>query len=155
MIRSSLALACVVVVALVLSGCGSEANNGPPTVRYGDSICVECGMILSDERFATATIIEGDRGDEPLLFDDFNCQMIFESKHSDLIIVDRWSHDYGTIEWIHTADAWFVRSDQLQTPMASHIAAFDGQVEAEEFAKTLEGEVVDFESVWKLNSLAP
>ena len=65
----------------------TETNGGPPSIRYGDSLCVECGMIVSAERFTAAIIIEGDRGNEPLLFDNFNCQMIFESKHTELTIV--------------------------------------------------------------------
>jgi len=138
-----------IVSVVALAGCGSETNDGPPSVRYGDSICAECGMIISDERFTTATIIEGDRGDEPLLFDDFNCQMIFESKHTELTIVDRWSHDHGSSEWIHMADAWFVKSDQIHTPMASNIASFLKQSDANAFSTSLEGEVVDFQSLQK------
>lgn len=105
-------------------------------------------MIVSDERFATATIIEGDRGNEPLVFDDFNCQMIFESKHTELTVVDRWSHDHGTKEWMHMADAWFVKSDQLHTPMASHIASFASQENAQSFANPINGNTVDFKALW-------
>lgn len=137
-----------VAAVFALAGCGADDADGPPSVRYGDSICAECGMIISDERFATATIIDGDRGNEPLLFDDFNCQMIFESKHADLTIVDRWSHDHASSTWLHTADAWFVRSDQLRTPMASHIAAFESKEVAHAFAEPLEGETVSFDTVW-------
>ncbi len=137
------------LIGLTLTGCGSETNDGPPAIRYGDSMCIECGMIISDERFATATIVEGDRGNEPLLFDDFNCQMIFESKHTDLAIVDRWSHDHGSNAWLHMADAWFVQSDQLHTPMASNIASFATQEDATAFAQPIDGAVLDFPSIWK------
>ena len=146
----SLWLVGAVGAVVVIQGCGSSAVDGPPEIRYGDSICIECGMIISDERFATSTIIVGDRGDEPLLFDDFNCQMIFESKQTDLTIVDRWSHDHGSLEWLHTSEAWFVRSDQLSTPMASHLALFESQASAKEFAESLGGEVIDFQTVWML-----
>lgn len=137
------------IAACAMAGCRSEADSGPPSVRYGDSICAECGMIVSDERFATSTVIEGDRGDEPLIFDDFNCQMIFESKHGDLVVVDRWSHDYNSREWLTMSQAWFVKSDQLHTPMASNIAAFSTKDQAESIADPLGGEVVDFQTLWK------
>ncbi|MBL4590428.1 MAG: nitrous oxide reductase accessory protein NosL [Phycisphaerales bacterium] len=133
-----------IAAVFAMPGCGSDTNDGPPSVRYGDSICAECGMIVSDERFTTATIIEGDRGSEPLIFDDFNCQMIFESKHTDLTIVDRWSHDHGTNEWIRMDDAWFVKSNKLHTPMASNIASFKAKSDADTFAKTLNGQVSDY-----------
>ena len=138
-----------VLAMMVLSGCGADSDGGPPNIRYGDSICVECGMIISDERFATATIIDGDRGNEPMTFDDFNCQMIFESKHTEFVIVDRWSHDHGSSEWISMADAWYVKSDQIRTPMASHIASFATEADAESFAEPIDGEVIRFAPLWK------
>jgi len=138
-----------VLAAMALSGCGTDTDGGPPNIRYGDSICAECGMIISDERFATATIIDGDRGNEPMTFDDFNCQMIFESKHPELTITDRWSHDHTSSEWISMADAWYVKSDQLRTPMASHIASFTTKAEADAFAAPIEGQVVNFATIWK------
>jgi len=135
---------------MTLPGCGVDSDAGPPNIRYGDSLCIECGMIISDERFATATIIIGDRGNEPMTFDDFNCQMIFESKHTDLTIVDRWSHDHTSSEWISMADAWFVKSDQLRTPMASHIASFTTKPQAETFATPIQGQVLDFKTLWPI-----
>lgn len=134
-------------ILTTLTGCGSELEDGPPMVRLGDSLCAECGMIISDERFTTATIIVGDRGNEPKLFDDFNCQMIFESKYTQFTIVDRWCHDHGSSEWIQMGDALFVKSDQLHTPMASNIAAFEHQSIAESFSMPIDGQVMDWDSL--------
>ena len=142
--------ACIGVLlgSVVLGGCGSESNDGPPDIRYGDSVCTECGMIISDERFASATVVDGDRGKENLVFDDFSCQMNFEAKHDEIVIVDRWAHDHGSLQWIHMADAWFVQSDQLLTPMASHIASFASQEDAAAFAEPIDGDTKDFQSLW-------
>ncbi len=129
-------------LVFMLTGCRSDTD-GPPTIRYGDSVCDECGMIISDERFATTTVIQGDRGPEPMLFDDFSCQLNYENSHSDLNILTRWSHDHNSSQWLSTNDAFFVRSDQLQTPMASHIAAFGSSAEADAFAKSLNDESVE------------
>ncbi len=136
------------LVGIALLGCRGNTQDGPPSIRYGDSVCIECGMIISDERFATSTVIVGDRGNEPLLFDDFNCQMIFESKHDELVIVNRWCHDHATGEWLSMANAWFVKSNQLRTPMASHIAAFATRGQAEAFAEPIEGALMDFDTLW-------
>jgi len=138
-----------IVGALALTGCGGDAPIGPPMIRYGDSVCTECGMIVSDERFATAMSINADRGRESLVFDDFNCQMIYEAKHPELTPLDRWSHDYLTRDWIDTADAWFVHSDQVHSPMASGIASFASQSDAEFFANPLGAQAEDFETVWR------
>jgi len=101
-------------------------------------------MIVSDNRFGTATVIEGDRGSDAMIFDDFNCQLAFEAKHPDLQIIARWSRDYETLEWLDTSEAWFVNSSKIFTPMASHLAAFKDRADAEMVADDLDGVVQDF-----------
>jgi len=132
----------------LLLGCGGESADAPPTVLLGESICAECGMILSDERFATATVIDGERGPEARLFDDFNCQVIHESSHPEEPILARWSHDYTTNQWLRTEDAVFVRSPKLMAPMASDLAAVSTHAAAEALAKDLDGDVLTFEAAW-------
>jgi copper chaperone NosL len=134
--------------AMGLSGCSREAQGGPPAIRYGDSVCAECGMILSDERFSTALQAGGGRGDGALIFDDTGCQIRYEKKHPDLEIIERWTHDYTTGEWISTADAWFVRSEEIRSPMGSNIAAFDSESRAKVVAEPIGVGVVGFESIW-------
>ncbi len=135
------------VFPLIIHGCGGEPDPGPPTILLGDSPCVECGMIISDERFATATMVEGQRGVEPMLFDDFNCQLNFEKKYPDLDVVTRWSHDHATSTWSATREGWFVRSDKIHTPMASSLAFFADRADADQFADLHAGNVVSFEAL--------
>lgn len=141
-------LVSVVVTALSLTAC-SRDDEGPPSIRLGDSPCTYCNMIISDERFATATVIESDRGPEPLLFDDFICQLDYEKAHPDLTIVTHWSHDYNTLAWFPTAEAFFVKSEEIHAPMASHLAAFQSKEDADKFAEQTGGQTVTFESVWE------
>ena len=104
-------------------------------------------MILSDERFATTTIVEAPRGPEPRLIDDFNCQISYERAHNDLVVVARWSHDYGSSKWIRTESAFFLQSPELHTPMASHLAAFEFKADAEALQQKVPGEVLSFEAI--------
>lgn len=136
----------VLLAGVVLSGCRLEVDGGPPEIRYGDSLCAYCGMIISDARFATATILMGDRGHEPYVFDDFNCQKTFDLNHAEDQVVDRWCHDYESSSWIQMENAWFVQSDQLRTPMASNLASFAGKESADAAAESLGGVVLDFEA---------
>lgn len=138
----SLSLLTLMLIALV--GCGESNPDAPPEIRLGDSICIECGMIVSDERFGTATIVEGYRGSQALIFDDYNCQRNFELKHPDLKIMTRWSRDYETLEWFHTGDGWFVESVQIRSPMASNLAGFAALERAETYSDTVEGRVIRF-----------
>jgi len=134
---------------IAASGCNRGERSGPPEIRLGDSVCAECGMIVSDERYGTATIIQGDRGPEAAIFDDFNCQMNFEAEHGDdLVIVRRWSRDFRTLEWFNTLDGWFVESQKIHTPMASHVAAHASEEEAREHAAQVSGTVRPIGEVW-------
>ncbi|GAB5495681.1 MAG: hypothetical protein Phyf2KO_07610 [Phycisphaerales bacterium] len=135
--------------ALALVGCDSQVASGPPEIRLGDSVCAECNMIISDKRWATATVVEGPRGQEPLLFDDFNCQVNYEVEHTDMNILDRWSHSHATGKPIHSTDALFLDSPNLRTPMGSGIAAFASTLEADGAKDELTGEVMDFKTAWE------
>lgn len=106
-------------------------------------------MIISDERWATATIVDGPRGPLPLLFDDFNCQVRYEFKNQDLTVLSRWSHSYATKQWLRTEDMFFLVSNDLRTPMGSSAAAFGSEQEAKSASSTLSGEVMNFEAAWK------
>ncbi len=132
-----------------IGGCGADDPNAPPTIRLGDSVCDQCGMIISDARFATATIVEGDRGPEAALFDDFNCQIGYETRFLDNTIHARWSRDHGTEAWLDTTQAWFIRSPALRTPMASNMAAFANKADAAKAAEEFDGVVIDFKNAWK------
>ena len=139
-----------------LAACERADTDGPPAVYLGDSVCALCNMIISDERWATSTVVAGPRGPEPRLFDDFNCQVSYEAEHPELDIVDRWSHSHATREWIRTEEASFLMSPKLRTPMGSKAAAFATATEAETARGELEGGVMDFEALWtRLDSPAP
>lgn len=132
-----------------IAGCDRQVSDGPPVIRLGDSVCDQCDMIISDDRWATATIIEGPRGPEPRLFDDFNCQVNHQVEHPELAILARWSHDHATSEWLPTEQAWFLISPGLRTPMGSKAAAFSSPTVAETAKAELDGEVMAFEIAWE------
>lgn len=146
---------------LALVGCGDQSADGPPAVRLGHDVCAECNMIISDARWATATIVPGPRGPEARLFDDFNCQVNFENQHVDAEIIARWSHDYVTGAWLKTEEAHYLFSRHLRTPMGSNAAAFSARSGAEAALSLLAtqhsptpddaqaGEIVDFATAWK------
>ncbi len=144
MVRKRTALLTIPIV--LMSGCGETDSDAPPEIRLGDSICIECGMIVSDERFGTASVIEGDRGSEPLIFDDYNCQKNFELKHPEIRVIRRWSRDYETLAWFQTGEGWLVSSRQIRTPMASDVAGFDSIDRAQVFAESVSGDVITYDA---------
>lgn len=140
------ALPLLSVSVVLLAGCGETDPDAPPEILLGDSVCIECGMIVSDERFGTATIIEGDRGSQVLVFDDFNCQRNYERSHPELGVITRWSRDYQSLAWFHTENGYLVQSAAIRTPMASNVAAFVTREDAEAFATSTTGEVIRYDT---------
>lgn len=152
----------VSAAGLALAACGERPADGPPAVRLGHDVCAECNMIISDARWATATVVPGPRGPEARLFDDFNCQVNFENEHADAEIIARWSHDHASGEWVKTEEAHFLFSPHLRTPMGSNASAFSARSGAEDALAALEaqhpptqdsaqaGEIVDFAAAWNL-----
>lgn len=143
MTRIAIAVPMITLAALV--ACQRADPNAPPAIVYGESICAECGMIISDDRFGVATVVEGERGTETLLFDDFNCQFNHERDRSELVIVRRWARDHGTRAWLDPNSARFVFAPSLRTPMGSHLAAFGADADATTFAADHEGAVMGME----------
>jgi len=127
----------------VLVSCSGPPPDGPPVIVVGEDVCASCDMIISDERFACASVAETDRGPSPRLFDDLNCQITYERAHPDEHFLYRWVHDYSGGGWIPAEDAFYVRADALRTPMASGTAAFASREDARALVDSLgEGEII-------------
>lgn len=117
--------------ALLLAACGNEPVGGPPAIRYGQDVCSECGMIISDERFACA-IVPDEAAQAPLLFDDIGCLLDYEQAHQ-ATAGKRYFHDALARYWIAVDRVFFVNTDQ-QTPMGSGLFALEEAGEAQKLA---------------------
>jgi nitrous oxide reductase accessory protein NosL len=136
---------------VLLASC-SEESDGPPDVVYASSVCAECDMIISDERFCGATIVEDERGRPvALLFDDYNCQAAHEASLGSPVIA-RWVHDHATRRWVRAEGAHFTHAMSLYTPMASHLAAFETEADAQALADRLGGRTLGFDEAWALGA---
>ncbi len=111
------------IVALV-AGCEAELPDGPPTIRLGLDECVHCGMIISDQRSAAASIVVNDGKRRALLFDDIGDLLDYHELHKDLAIHARYVSDYRTRQWIEFGAAFYVHAPGTQTPMGSGLLAF-------------------------------
>ncbi|HZW11480.1 MAG TPA: nitrous oxide reductase accessory protein NosL [Phycisphaerales bacterium] len=133
-------------VTLLAIGCGGEELAGPPELRPGRDECAECGMLVHDERAASALLVEQRGRRAHLLFDDIGCMVDHEAEHGAALgVVDRYVHDHTTKAWIpsHAAAFLLTDSDSLHTPMGSGIAAFAG-ASAEEAQRRFGGEVAGY-----------
>lgn len=117
--------------ALLASACGPDPER-PARVAYDVVACDECGMLVSDPRYAGQAV---PRAGARRFYDDPAC--LFRDLASEPVPVERaWFHDSRTAAdvWIAEGDAAFLTG--FETPMGSGFGAVPrgtpGAIPAEE-----------------------
>jgi len=134
-----------VAIFFLLFACKSGANpDQPPSMRYGEDPCDECGMIINEARFAVAYVTTDGVARR---FDDMGCLLRYHGKHQENV-ANFWVNDYDNREWLNAKNAYFVESDSLTTPMGYGIIAVSGQQRAEEIlSEAQSGSVIKFDEL--------
>lgn len=136
----------LMLALLVLAGaCSTAEAAGPPDIKYGRDICVQCGMIVSEARFAAAyTTPDGTR----LSFDDLGDLLLYQRDVGDPIDANEaWVHDFETEAWLTIEEAYYVPTLSVSTPMGHSILAFGDEGRALAFAHDVDGEVIRWDVV--------
>ncbi len=133
-----------VLVTLVVAACGSTAAEGPPEINYGRDICIECGMIVDDPRFAAAYRLND--GTERV-FDDLGGLILSGRERGELNTVDVWVSDFDNEILVEAISAYFVPTLGVVSPMGHGILAFSDRSRAEAMASELDGEVITWDTV--------
>ena len=114
---------CSVLLALVLLACEVK----PEPLRFGTDACYSCKMTLMDNRFGSEIV--NNKG-KVYKFDDLNCMLNFyhggqeaEQDMAHIMVIDFSAPG----ELIDARHAWYVKSENLRTPMASGVAAFSSE----------------------------
>lgn len=118
--------------ALAFSAC-ARSSGGLPEIHYGRDACARCGMIISEERFASGYL--GANG-ETVALDDLGEFLSLVSMNPALG-AKSYVHDAQDGRWIHASQAVFVKLSGLITPMGSGYAAFSSETEAGDYARRL------------------
>jgi copper chaperone NosL len=139
------------VLALLSVGvvsCGGAAASGPPEINYGRDICIECGMIIEDPRFAASYRL--DDGTEKV-FDDLG-GLIIEGRESGELASGAlvWVSDFDDEVLIESETAFYVPTMGVTSPMGHGILAFGEESRAQKAAQDLGGEVITWETVVEL-----
>ncbi|HHC09133.1 MAG TPA: hypothetical protein ENK55_10525 [Actinobacteria bacterium] len=135
----------VALLAVVVAACGGPGSDaGPPEIHYGRDLCVQCGMIVSEPRFAAAYRLPD--GTERI-FDDLGGLLIYGHEHGELDEAEVWVHDVETEAWVRASDAWFVATAARPTPMGYGILAFSDRERAETFAAEVDAPVLTWEEL--------
>jgi copper chaperone NosL len=111
----------LMIGALTLIACNGDVDiEATPEIAYGEVICEQCGMIISEELHAAAYRLT-DGGLR--IFDDLGDMVLYHRLNGEDVYIF-WVHDYQTGDWLKASDAFFVATDDLSTPMGHGIAAF-------------------------------
>lgn len=133
--RLLLSLVLATVLPIAGAACGApEDPLAPPDIVYGEDACAECGMILSEPRYAAASLVDEQGRVTPRVFDDIGDMMRYHAARPELKVRRWYVHDMATEAWLDAETAVFVRAPDLRTPMASQLAAFADAAGAEAFA---------------------
>ncbi len=146
-------LATGALLPFVLAGCGGKKASGtePPAIKLGRDTCDRCGMIISEERFASGIV---DEKGNAQTFDDPG-EMVATVQEEGLNGRRAWVHGYPSMKWMNAEDAVYVVAKEAQTPMGTGVLPFDNESEATAYVTEKEGVVYTWEELlqnWKLNS---
>ena len=108
-----------VLVWLTFIGC--SAAQQPAAVDTRNDSCAHCRMTVSDVRFAGQIVAPGE---EPRFFDDVGCLRDYLKQHAAPTGATAYVADHRTKAWVVAAKAVYVRNEQVDTPMGSHLLAF-------------------------------
>jgi copper chaperone NosL len=125
------------LLLVLVTGCADNANR-PPSLRYGEEACDHCRMLINDDRFAAAVVMEGGATRK---FDEIACLLAYQAENPGAV-KRCWVCDYRSARWLDARAAFFVCSSELQTPMGGGVAAVDSAEEARDLADRLHGRVV-------------
>lgn len=128
----------------LLAACGGSNEITAPKIFYGQDICQECGMIISDANFAAATI---DLKDNAHKFDDIGGMLIYHMDHPEFQVRAYFVHDYQTGTWLRGETAFYVRANLPDAPMGDGIVAFADRATADAFAERMRGQVFKFDEL--------
>ncbi len=124
-----------IIVCLAMTSCKVE----PEPLVYGEDACHACKMTLMDRKFGAELVTSKGK---IFKFDDVNCMMNFfnaeaanGSEFTHRLVVDFAKPG----KLIPAADAFYLKSPQIKSPMASQIAAFSSKEELESVQRELSG----------------
>ncbi len=135
----------LLVFASLLGACSqSSGEPQPPNIAYGRDMCDACNMIISEARFAAATVLTDGK---TYKFDDAGEMFAFHAKKSELQVRAWFVHDYHSQNWINAQSAFYVVAKDIKSPMGTGVAAFVDKSAAESFASRFNVKVMIFDEI--------
>lgn len=125
----------VPILLITLFSCTAE----PEPLQYGEDACHTCKMTLIDKKFGAELVT---RKGKVYKFDDVNCMLTFYNSGElpEQEFTHRLVSDFSQpTKLIEAADAFYLKSSAIKSPMASQVAAFQQKENMEKTKKELNG----------------
>jgi copper chaperone NosL len=128
-----------------------SCSTGPQKITIGKDACSFCKMSIMDNRYGAEILTKKGK---VYKFDDLHCLLGFmkattvsSSDIKDIYLVDfEEPHDFIVLN-----NAYFLRSDQLHTPMGSNTANFKDKGKLKSAATRFNGEEITWKALQKEN----
>ena len=124
-----------IILILLLQGCEIK----PEEIHYGEDQCAYCKMNIMDSKFGGEFVTTKGK---IYKFDDVNCLMSFvnspevTSRDMKYTLVTDFSQPEKLID---ATIAFYVKSPEIKSPMASQVAAFETEEAYKQHKKELNG----------------
>lgn len=135
-------LTTVILIFLVAISCKPKAE----PIVYGKENCHYCKMTIVSQQFGSELVTAKGR---VYKFDAVECmvhQMAEDSSAPNSLIL---IHDYisGSDNFTDATQAYYVISEEIQSPMGAHLAGFKNLSQAEQFKNKFGGKILTWEAL--------
>lgn len=135
------ALACITL--LTLMSCGS---NEPKPIKINTDACDFCKMTIANGKFGAELITKKGRYYK---FDDLACMVQFAKSNTVVPYQSFFVNDYTKDNTLIPAEtAFFIKSDQINSPMRGNMAALATAAEQSEYAKKFNAQPLSWSEVY-------
>ncbi len=134
------------MVSLLFAISCRDGTLGPQPIEAGD-MCARCKMAISQRRFAAEIV---DKGGNFHKFDDIGCMRGFVGDRGGTQAArSLFVTDYDDAKWLDARRAFYVRSESIQSPMASGLLAVGDRDRAAQHAKQLKAQTLTFPDLFR------
>ena len=133
---------------ILVAGCQSDIDlDTPPEFFFGQDVCIYCGMIITEKRYAAA-YMTNDR--DIRLFDDIGGMISYNRVHQESVH-KFWVHDYHDENIFDANQGFFVINDKITSPMDYGIIAFLNYAQAASVATEYNTEILHFKDLLNID----
>lgn len=127
--KLNIAAVTAILATTFISSC---TNNGPTPINYHQDACDFCKMTIAESRFAAELITSKGR---VYKFDDLSCLLKYAKENTEIAVQHYYVGNFDKEQdLINATMAFFVKDENLHSPMGGNIAAFANKETAENYA---------------------